>query len=196
MDHPYEVLFQSGGSVEHTTDMSLIGRVQRQRQGWEVLAEIYMPLVYRWSRLRGLQPSDAGDVVQSVFLKLFKNIDRFTKAERGDTFRGWLRTITDHAIADERKRYPMLQSLSDIRSPQLESADPPDDENGRLLEVLDSVRSRVNPQTWLIFVRTVMYSELPCEVAADMGLAQNAVRQARFRVVRLLRIEFGDALAG
>jgi RNA polymerase sigma-70 factor (ECF subfamily) len=188
---PYEVGFEAWNGVEHTTDMSLIYRVQnRQRQGWAVLAEIYMPMVYRWSRLRKLQPTDAGDVVQSVFEKLLRNIDMFTKQHPGDTFRGWLRRITEREIINERRRRAATpQAAHEVDDFAGAAHASVDESHTPLLDALDSIRSRVTPQTWDVFVRTVLYNESPCEVAADLGVAQNAVRQARYRVARLLRLE-------
>ena len=56
---------------------------------------------------------------------------------------------------------------------------------------MDKAISTFGSQTWLIFMRTVLYEERPRDVAMDLGLSATAVRQARFRVVSFLRKELG-----
>ena len=99
--------FREGKGYEQTTDMGLIYQAQsRQTQGWVVLADLYMPMVYRWSRQKGLQPADASDIVQQVFAKLWSSIHQFSKASPNDSFRAWLRTITKNEILNNARTPP------------------------------------------------------------------------------------------
>lgn len=189
-----EQSFLRGAGYEQTTDMGLIYQAQgHQPQGWVVLAELYMPMVYRWSRRKGLQPADSSDVVQQVFAKLWNNIERFSKVRPGDSFRAWLRTITKNEIANGRNNIiatPQLTGSIDEDRASLRDPSVGDDEfSSDALRALDTASSRVTPQTWDIFVRTVLYGEPPCEVADELGVDANAVRQARYRVVRILQKE-------
>ncbi|HUG71112.1 MAG TPA: sigma-70 family RNA polymerase sigma factor [Pirellulaceae bacterium] len=82
-----------------STSASLIARARvGDGQAWERLAELYGPVVYRWSRQAGLQDSDAADVMQEVFRDVARGLDGFEKQKEGDTFRGWLWTITRNQI--------------------------------------------------------------------------------------------------
>jgi len=186
-----EVGYQGGEGYEQTTDMRLISQAQRQQShGWEVLAELYMPMVYRWSRQRGLQPADGCDVVQQVFGKLWNNIERFAKARPGDSFRAWLKTITKNEISNGRQQRAATPQVPHSAEPEAhDEADSEGELSSDVLTALEAARSRVTPQTWEIFVRTVLYAEPPHEVAGDLQLDANAVRQARFRVVRIVRKE-------
>jgi RNA polymerase sigma-70 factor (ECF subfamily) len=51
------------------------------------------------------------------------------------------------------------------------------------------VRGDFSETTSQCFVRTTLQGQTCVEVAADLGLTDNAVRQARFRMLRQLREE-------
>lgn len=80
---------------------SLLVRVRRQDTlAWQRLSNLYGPVVYSWARRSGLQDSDAADVMQDVFQSLLLNISAFRRELPGDSFRGWLWTITHNRIRD------------------------------------------------------------------------------------------------
>src|SRR4051794_38956050 len=77
------------------TSPSLLLRVQgNQAAAWERLVELYAPLVYHWCRRARLGEEDTADVFQEVFRAVARTIGAFRRDRAGDTFRGWLRTIT------------------------------------------------------------------------------------------------------
>src|SRR5206468_2455975 len=61
---------------------------------WDRLIALYAPLVWSWCRKMRLQHQDAADVFQEVFKAVATHLAQFHKSKPGDTFRGWLRTIT------------------------------------------------------------------------------------------------------
>ena len=68
----------------------------------------------------------------------------------------------------------------------------PDAEAGRrriLRRALEWVRGDFSETTWKIFEQTTLEHQTYQEVAAELGMTANAVRQARFRVLRRLREE-------
>src|SRR5947209_20383601 len=102
--HPPET--DSGPPPSSGTSRSLLGRVQADEpEAWERFVGLYAPLVFHWCRGRGLQGSDAADVFQEVFRAVAAHVARFRKDRPGDTFRGWLRRITQNKLRDHfRKR--------------------------------------------------------------------------------------------
>src|SRR5439155_1036936 len=83
-----------GSSVPGSTSSSLLAGLRTQeRAAWSRLAKLYGPLVYSWCRRRGLQDSDAADVLQEVFRAVAGKIEDYAQGP-GSTFRGWLWTIT------------------------------------------------------------------------------------------------------
>lgn len=62
----------------------------------------------------------------------------------------------------------------------------------RLLEV---VRPDFSPATWEAFRKFALDGRPAADVAAELGLSENAVIQAKSRILRRLRAEAGDFLS-
>src|SRR5262245_58644642 len=71
---------------------------------WDRLVTLYAPLVFQWCRGWDLREQDAADVFQEVFQAVVTHIAAFHKEREGDTFRGWLRTITRNKVYDHFRR--------------------------------------------------------------------------------------------
>lgn len=201
--------FMSSPLDPGSTSHSLIRRVQRfEAEAWVRLSTLYGPIVYGWCRRAGLQSSDAADAVQEVFRSVFQAIGSFRGASDGSnvgSFRRWLWIITLNQVRlNARRHAKMPQALggSDAHlrmaaSPDEETAvaffEPEPDAEGtrtRLLHrTLELVRSDFNESTWTAFSRVILQDHSIQDVAADLGLTENAVRQAKFRVLRRLREE-------
>ena len=92
------------GSVGSTSS-SLLDRVKvRDEAAWRRLVSVYGQLVLYWCRCAGIRREDRVDVCQEVFRAVAANIDGFRHDQPGDTFRGWLRTITRNKVADHFRR--------------------------------------------------------------------------------------------
>jgi RNA polymerase sigma-70 factor (ECF subfamily) len=61
-------------------------------------------LVRYWCDRAGLEPADSEDVTQEVFRAALTGLAGFHQDRPGDTFRGWLRGVTRHQIAQHFKR--------------------------------------------------------------------------------------------
>src|SRR5437879_4069636 len=87
------------------TSPSLLDRARQNAPGaWDRLVERYAPLVYHWCWRGNLGPEDAADVFQDVFRAVAEHLVDFRRDRPGDTFRGWLRTITRNKIRDHFRR--------------------------------------------------------------------------------------------
>jgi len=67
---------------------------------------LYRSRMRGWCRRWGLQEADSEDVTQDVLLRLAQKLGAF-HYEPSRSFRGWLRTVTQTALADfvaDRKR--------------------------------------------------------------------------------------------
>ncbi len=91
----------TGDSTSH----SLLARLRNEEDhAWNELVVLYGPLVHCWCRNSPISEQEISDIVQEVFRAVWTNIDRFRTDRAGDTFRGWLRTITRNKIADFYRR--------------------------------------------------------------------------------------------
>lgn len=202
MDSSSGVAAKSNGS----SSTSLIRRVrQRDPQAWVQLTELYGPLVYHWCRRFGCHDDSAADVFQEVFAAVATGIDRFEHDPGRGTFRGWLRTITLYKVRDVQRSSAgepqalggseAQQWISTLRDPLSEDADDESDRaqlSALFRRGLNQVRDEFEPRTWQAFWRTAVEGELTADVADDLGITSNGVRQARSRVLRRLRQQLGD----
>src|SRR5262245_52679364 len=95
----------SGAQPSSATSRSLLAQVQaNEGQAWDRLVNLYAPLVFHWCHARGLQDQDIADVLQEVFRAVVARVNDFRKERTGDTFRGWLRRITQNKLHDHFRR--------------------------------------------------------------------------------------------
>jgi RNA polymerase sigma-70 factor (ECF subfamily) len=186
----------------------LLARVQaNEARAWERLVDLYAPLVFHWCRSRGLQEPDVADVLQEVFRAVVAHVGGFRKERPGDTFRGWLRRITQNKLRDHFRRTGREPrgaggSSAMERLAQLPGAEPADDdlvpdgegESILFTRALDLIRGEFAEQTWAAFWRTAVEGRPARDVAADLAMTPGAVRVAKCRVLRRLREELGDFL--
>ena len=105
MSHPEASSSEGGRFSPLSTSKSLLGRAREgDATAWDRLSLLYAPLVFHWCRHRGLREADAADIVQEVFQAVAAHLGPFRKQEASDTFRGWLRTITENKIRDHFRR--------------------------------------------------------------------------------------------
>lgn len=183
-----------------TTSHSLIQRACRlESAAWERLCALYGPIVYGWCRRRGLQDSDAADAVQEVFRSVFTHLDQFRRD--GGVFHAWLWRITINQVRlhfRQRQRQPIPTDAAQMQHwPDSADEDEPEPESTRqriVRQALDLIRGDFGEQTWNAFARTTLQGRSYQEVSAELGMSANAVRQARFRVVRRLRQELDGLL--
>jgi RNA polymerase sigma-70 factor (ECF subfamily) len=188
------------------TSLSLLDRARtNEPDAWEKLVELYSPLVYHWCRQAGLSQDDTADVFQEVFQSVARNLARFHRERSGDSFRGWLRTITRNKVNDHfRRRGEAVAAGGSDAQMRIEAvADPlgPDDESSeenvtrqQLHQALAWIRGEFEERTWEAFWKVQMEEQGTDDVAAELGMTRAAVRKAKYRVLRRLREELKDLL--
>ena len=190
-------------SESETTSLSLLERArQNDRQAWERLVRLYGPEVYRLCRVSQLQASDASDIVQEVFRAVAGHLHRFHHDQPGDTFQGWLLTITRNKIRDHFKArahreraaggtdmQQLLRQLPDLDWSSSTEAGYVDSRANVMHRVVELVRGDFHQKTWLSFWLTTIEGREVEEVGRDLGLSKWAVYQAKSRVLRRIREE-------
>ena len=183
------------------TSLTLLGRLrENQPAAWQRLVELYGPLVHHWCRRSDLSAADTADIFQDVFTTVSQSIDGFRRDRKGDTFRGWLRTITANKIRDHFRRQrgkPVAQGGTDAQlrlntapEPVLdEDADEQGVMNQALHRALEWIRNDFSEQTWQAFWRSQIEEHDTQDIARDLAMTPAAVRKAKYRVIRRLREE-------
>jgi RNA polymerase sigma-70 factor (ECF subfamily) len=197
---------QGGEPSSSGTSRSLLARVQADEpDAWERLVKLYAPLVLHWCRGPGLQDQDVADIFQDVFQSVVAYVGHFRRERSSDTFRGWLRRITQNKIVDHFRQLgretqaaggsSVQQWWAQVPEPQPIDDDAPDElERGLFARVLGLIRDEFEERTWLAFWRTAVEGKDSKDVGADLGMSPGAVRVAKARVLRRLREELGDFL--
>jgi RNA polymerase sigma-70 factor (ECF subfamily) len=190
------------------TSRSLLERVRADDpRAWDQLVALYAPLVFHWCRGWDLREQDAADIFQEVFQAVATHIGSFRKEQKGDTFRGWLRTITRNKVHDffrRRGREPEGVGGTDAQARLAEVPAPAPAEEGSLAEepaeralvyrALELIRAEFTEQTWQAFWRTAIEDRPTADVAAELAMSPGAVRVAKSRVLQRLREELGEAI--
>lgn len=165
---------------------------------WDRTIRRYNQMLFSWCRRSGLKAHDAEDVCQDVLRSASTSIHRFRRATPQDTFRGWLRRITQRRISDFRssrksRSYSMGGGenqglLNSIKAPEnsqdVDSASPTPKYSSKLIDI---VRSEFESKSWDAFWRTTVEEEDSEIVAKALGITRNAVYLAKSRILKRFR---------
>jgi RNA polymerase sigma-70 factor (ECF subfamily) len=187
------------------TSISLLDRLKGTAPSsgdWKRLQEIYSPLIHRWIRgIPGLE-GEADDLAQDVLMVLLREIPKFERQREG-SFRAWLRQVTVNRIRTcwkQKRRRPVvgldrtdgyLEQLADSEGDLAKQWDQ-DHDRHVLHKLLAVVEPDFTPSTWAAFRRFALDGHPAARVADELGLTENAVIQAKSRILRRLRQEAGD----
>jgi RNA polymerase sigma-70 factor (ECF subfamily) len=188
------------------TSQSLLERVKGDDPAaWDRLVALYAPLVFHWCRGWHLREQDAADVFQEVFKAVVTYIAAFRRDRHGDTFRGWLRTITHNKVRDHFRRLGRepegvggteaqgrMAELPAQESSDEDSAAKGGAERALFHRVLELIQPEFAERTWQAFWRTAVEGQAASDVAAELSMSPGAVRVAKSRVLQRLREELGD----
>ncbi len=191
-----------------TTSLSLIERAQaNDSQAWKQVQELYAPLIVQWCRWAGVSGDDIADIGQDVFLAVTRNIKRFKKDQPGQTFRGWLRSITQSKIIDAhraRNHSPHVNGGTDAQQLLAELPDQAslDESSPHLQEEVVilyrramTIIARDFPPWYGQAVWSLVVDEhVPERVAEQHQVRVSAVYNAKARVLRRLRQEFAELI--
>ncbi len=198
----------SKAGEKQETSLTLLVRLRaNDGDAWGVMIRLYSPLVAYWCGRHGVRGADAEDVMQEVFQAAAAHMEDFRRAQKGDSFRAWLRGITRNMVLQHfrrNKRSPTpsggtdaklrLESLADPTSDLVNEEDPVEELDALRRRALELVRAEFEERTWRSFWLTVVEGRSPVAIAAEMGVSAAAVRMAKSRVLHRLREEFGELI--
>jgi RNA polymerase sigma-70 factor (ECF subfamily) len=189
---------------------SLLQRLQSQKrneQAWERLKLLYYPTIYRWCRGKGLSPEDAEEVSQKVFVAVWRSVGDFRRNRPGDSFRGWLFTITRNKIRDHldhNRRQPQaaggttaLEQLHQVPEPDWMDPSPTEvsmEVQALYQRALELIKTEFTEQYWKAFFLAAVEERSAKEVAEALGMTVGHVYVAKSRVKQRLQEEFGELL--
>ena len=192
---------------DRQTSLSLLQRLRTSDEdAWRRLVHLYAPLVRYWCVRSGVAGPDIEDISQEVFLVVANRLSDFRRDRPGDTFRGWLRTITrNHLLNHLRRRSqaPNAAGGSDARrlldnvaiQTDLETDEDPRVElNGLYRRAVELVRGEFETKTWQMFWCVAVDGRGVADIAAEHGVTTAAVRKAKSRILHRLKEEVDDLI--
>jgi RNA polymerase sigma-70 factor (ECF subfamily) len=185
-----------------TTPLSLLERLRRsdEQAAWEHFVRLYSPLLTSWAHKLGQHGQEAEDLVQDVFALLVQKLPEF-RYDPQKRFRSWLWTVTVNKCRERlRRRQDVTVGTDEGALAELAGADDTqamDEAEYRAYLVkraLELMQDAFQAATWKAFWECTVNSRPAAEVAAELGLSENAVYLAKGRVLRRLRQELEGLL--
>ena len=178
-------------------------------EAWRDLVHLYSRRIYRWCRRAGLQPADAGNVVQEVLRSVARKLPDFRHEHAGHSFRGWLRRITTNKITDHFRKAGKQPApsggtdahrrLLELPSGEIHEPTWATSQSRPQMPRLDatklaSVQKKISSRDWKMFWRVVVDGQSAVEVGQEFEVTANTVRIVKMRVLRKLKAEFQPEL--
>jgi RNA polymerase sigma-70 factor (ECF subfamily) len=162
---------------------------------WREFEGRYRELLLRFCCRRGLQPADAEDITQAVFINLSKSLPEFAYDAHRGRFRDYLYSATRNAIGRwagrASRNFEQLGSSATHALPMETALINGDAAEAALWEeewkqhhyrlAMATVRRTFDAQSIEIFDRSVGGAKV-AELAEAFGMSQDAVRKARQRM--------------
>ncbi|QEG24448.1 RNA polymerase sigma factor [Mariniblastus fucicola] len=192
-----------------STNVSLLARVRcNEGTAWEMLVELYAPMIY--SRCRhhwGLDPADAENVGQEVFRAVARSITGFRRQREG-SFRKWLRVIIDNKCRDHFRKqsvdvaeggtqaFDLIKSIADeINDDSVSDGDAEIGEKSILMrQAMRMVQDEFSTRDWKIFWDVIIEDKHRSDTAQNFDVSENVVYLAISRIQKRLRQVFEDLL--
>lgn len=185
------------------TRVSLLARLKdgHDNSAWAEFVQLYAPVIYGFARKRGLQDSDAADLMQEVLRSVARNAARMEYDPKRGTFRGWLYTVTRNKIynfLNGQKNRPRAvgdsaahERLDAVPDRTVDSDDDWELEYQRRLsaQAMEAVKHEFQPNTWKAFWGTAVEGRAAQEVGDELRMTPGAVYVAKSRVLARLREE-------
>lgn len=164
---------------------------------WSEFQTAYVPALYRYARMRGLQLDDAADVVQEVMILVHQCAGDWKPSDRPGGFRAWLAETTRRIalrMIHLRTRAGVAVGGSGIGEAFDALECQPDELDNReerqrwtFFRAAAEVESEVQESTWRAFWLTAVEGR-PAEAAArELGLNIGNVYSAKCRVLMRIR---------
>ena len=162
------------------------------KQDIELIYTQYCDKVSRFVRSKIHYPNDVEDIVQTVFLKVYSNLDKYDEIKA--SFSTWIYIITRNTVYDylkDKRDHPVIELIENT----VYSAEEPDDSllNQEALEELARALQKL-PQNQRDIIILIYYKNLDRRKVAEMfGMTYGQVRylhdKAMNRLGKLLHIK-------
>lgn len=193
------------------TRETLLARIANPEDhtAWMEFVETYEAVVLRYCVGHGLQVSDAGEVVQEVWMVVHRKIADWRPSEQVGSFRSWLlktahlQCLRSLRLLSKADRgcggTSVLQRLHDVAAPDGVGSE--DDERHEwecwvFRWAAEAVRAEVQPATWNAFWLSAVEGWSAERVASELNIRSGTVYTSKCRVMSRIRQRVADFSSG
>ncbi len=182
------------------TPVSLLYRLKRPDEvaAWGRFVDLYTPLLFHWTTKLGLQDSDCADLVQDVFLILWRKLPEF-EYDAGRSFHAWLKTIFLNRYRSRIRKVDVNPNSRGAR-PDFSVADfsdqlaDEDDTRYLIRQAFRLIECEFSVLQQQVFREYVLEEQSPEEVAKNLGISPGTVYSIKSKILSRLRQELHQIL--
>jgi len=184
------------------TPASLLYRLRQPEEvtAWARFVDLYTPLLFHWAKKLGQQESDCADLVQDVFLILWRKLPEF-EYDSGKSFHAWLKTIFLNRYRSHLRKH----AAAHVNSPGLSGADftvadfsdqlaDEDDTRYLIQQAFRLIQSEFSMLQQQVFREYVLEEQSPEIVAKRLGISSGTVYGIKSKILSRLRQELQQIL--
>lgn len=178
---------------QFATPVSLLDRLRSPgaTTAWDRFVELYTPLLFDWARRLGLQDSDGADLVQDVFLILWRTLPAFDY-DAGMSFHAWLKTVfLNRHRSRQRQRGEFAgqaneDAVTDSFEKQFDDAEYARYLTRQAFRLIEQEFPTLYQQAFRAYV---LEEREPEDIARELGISPGSVYSIKSKVLSRLRQE-------
>ena len=188
-----------------TTRSSVIRAVAdtENEAAWQRFFDLYAGFVFSIARSKGLNDTDADDIVQMVFSDLARNLPSFKYDREKGRFRSYLAALVKWRVIDRLKAVRRDADLKADFMEEAKSAATTEDEDfeerewqsAAMEETLRRIKPEVRPEHYAAFVASAVEGQDTDVVTKLYGISRDSLYQIRKRLTVKLREKLAEVRA-
>ena len=188
-----------------TTRSSVIRAVANTENeaAWQRFFDLYAGFVFSIARSKGLNDTDADDIVQMVFADLARNLPSFKYDREKGRFRPYLAALVKWRVIDRLKAVRRDADLKADFMEEAKSAATTEDEDfeerewqsAAMEETLRRIKPEVRPEHYAAFIASAVEGQDTDVVTKLYGISRDSLYQIRKRLTVKLREKLAEVRA-
>ena len=170
---------------------------------WQRFFDLYAGFVFSIARSKGLNDTDADDIVQMVFADLARNLPSFKYDREKGRFRPYLAALVKWRVIDRLKAVRRDADLKADFMEEAKSAATTEDEDfeerewqsAAMEETLRRIKPEVRPEHYAAFVASAVEGQDTDVVTKLYGISRDSLYQIRKRLTVKLREKLAEVRA-
>ncbi len=176
------------------SDETLIAKALKGKKSvWLTLVKRYEKLIYNYALRMVNDPADAMDLMQDIFIALFKNLSSF----RGECpFKNWLFKIAHYRCLEFYRRKRPMQSLDEVPEQEDDSANGIEkslfikQQNSALMQAMQYLPVKQKLVVELKFFQQCTFED----ISQQLGISTNTAKSQLYSALDKLKAQLSDGL--